>query len=344
MVGHILDESKLISPAAFARHPGFQRLFAPSQLTIGIFLPLWNYAGNINTMQGQVALVKQAEQAGFAAVWVRDVPLHDPSFGDVGQVFDPFVYLGYLAACTNKITLATGSAIFTLRHPLDLAKAAASIDRLSGGRLVLGVASGDRPVEFPAYGIDFDSRSKRFRAAIALFRRYLKESFPTIDSPLSKMQGADLLPKPTTGEIPLLVTGSSRQSLDWIAINGDGWLTYPGNTSNPAAALQLGHKITQWRNLIPDRTFKPHATNEWIDLVEDPNELPTPVRGGFVLRIGRHSLIDLLMRWQSVGVNHVALGVQHGRRPASEVLAELAQEVLPHFPTHVTPALFETQW
>ncbi|MDZ4872255.1 MAG: Alkanal monooxygenase alpha chain [Chroococcidiopsis cubana SAG 39.79] len=105
-------------------------------------------------MQRQVALVKQAEQADFAAVWVRDVPLHDPNFGDVGQVFDPFVYLGYLAACTNKITLATGSAVFTLRHPLDLAKAAASIDQLSGGRLVLGVASGDRPVEFPAYGID----------------------------------------------------------------------------------------------------------------------------------------------------------------------------------------------
>nr|WP_199755754.1 hypothetical protein [Chroococcidiopsis cubana] len=81
-----------------------------------------------------------------------------------------------------------------------------------------------------------------------------------------------------------------------------------------------------------------------IDLAEDPDEAATPLRGGFVLRIGRRSLINLLIRWQSVGINHVVLGVQYGRRPASEVLAELAQEVLPHFPTHAAPLSIEIQW
>ena len=85
-------------------------------------------------------------------MWVRDVPLFDPAFGDAGQVFDPFAYLAYLAAQTRHVALATGSAIFTLRHPIDLAKAAATLDCLSGGRLLLGIASGDRAVEFPAYG------------------------------------------------------------------------------------------------------------------------------------------------------------------------------------------------
>jgi alkanesulfonate monooxygenase SsuD/methylene tetrahydromethanopterin reductase-like flavin-dependent oxidoreductase (luciferase family) len=56
-------------------------------------------------------------------VWVRDVPLLDPSFGDAGQVFDPFTYLAYLAARTRKVALATGSAVISLRHPIDLAKA-----------------------------------------------------------------------------------------------------------------------------------------------------------------------------------------------------------------------------
>ena len=319
-------------------------MFAPGQLTVGIFLPLWNYTEDLNAMRGQIALVQQAEQAGFAAVWVRDVPLHDPSFGDVGQVFDPFTYLGYLAARTTKITLAVGSAIFPLRHPLDLAKAAASIDQLSGGRLVLGVASGDRPVEFPAYGIDFDSRSERFREAIAMFRRCLQSSFPIIDSPLGKLRNVDLLPKPVTGAIPLLVTGSSRQSLDWIAADADGWLTYPGVTATTEGRFQLGAKIKQWRALIPGSTFKPHATNEWIDLVENPNHPPTPLRGGFILQVGRRGLIDLLQQWQAVGVNHAALGVQHGRRPANEVLAELAEEVLPHFPAHAATAPVEQGW
>ncbi len=344
MSGSTISESKLDTLTAFTHHPGFQRMFAPRQLTVGLFLPLWNYAGNMNAMRGQVDLVEQAEQAGFAAVWVRDVPLHDPNFGDVGQVFDPFTYLGYLAARTTEIALAAGSVIFTLRHPLDLAKAAASIDQLSDGRLVLGVASGDRPVEFPAYSIDFDSRGARFQETVAMFRRCLEENFPAIDSPLGKVRGVDLLPKPITGKIPLLVTGSSRQSLDWVATHGDGWLSYPGVTASPDGPTQLGAKIDQWRTLIPSGTFKPYATTEWIDLAEDPDEPATSLRGGFILRVGRRGLIDLLKRWQSVGVNHVALGVQHGRRPAAEVLAELAQEVLPYFPTHETPASIETQW
>ena len=70
------------------------------------------------------------------------MPLRDPSFGDIGQVYDPWVYLGWIAAQTRTIALATGSIILPLRHPLHTAKASASIDQLSGGRFVLGVASG----------------------------------------------------------------------------------------------------------------------------------------------------------------------------------------------------------
>ena len=128
---------------------GFQRMFAKEQLTVGVFFPIEAYKGSIPRMQNQVILARRAEDLGFAALWFRDVPLYDPSFGDVGQIFDPWVYLGYIVAHTQTIALATGSIIFSLRHPLHLAKAAASVDQLSNGRLVMGVASGDRPVEFP---------------------------------------------------------------------------------------------------------------------------------------------------------------------------------------------------
>ncbi|KAJ0346071.1 hypothetical protein COL154_013905, partial [Colletotrichum chrysophilum] len=81
------------------------------------------------TMHNQVALAQFAEKAGFASLGFRDVPLRDPNFGDVGQVFDPWAYLGYMAAQTTEIALLTASIILPLRHPIHIAKAAASIDQ-----------------------------------------------------------------------------------------------------------------------------------------------------------------------------------------------------------------------
>ncbi|MFD9721541.1 LLM class oxidoreductase [Streptomyces sp. NPDC059076] len=323
----------------WAEHPGYGRMFAPGELTLGLFLPVRPYAGDMTAMRGHTAVVQQADRAGFAAAWVRDVPLADPAFGDVGQVYDPWTALTWLAAHTSRIALATGSVIFPLRHPIDLAKQAASLDHLSGGRLVLGVASGDRPTEFPAYGIDHGTRGARYRETVDAFRDLLGS-----DGPKKRAHGADLLPKPVHGRIPLLVTGSSQQSPDWIAKNADGWLVYPMATATEEGPRALGHKIATWRNLLPEGEFRPVATNEWIDLVEDPGHPPTPLRGGFVLRTGTEGLLELLGRWKEAGVNHGALGVQHGRRPAAEVVAQLGEEVVPHFPALAGPAPLAPSW
>lgn len=330
---------------AFADHPGYRRMFAPNQLTIGAFLPLRYYQGDIRVLEGQAALVTEIDRLGFAAVWVRDVPLYDPGFGDAGQVFDPFTYLAYLAAKTERIALATGSAVFSLRHPIDLAKAATTIDQLSGGRLVLGIASGDRPVEFPAYGLERDARGERFAETVSVFRRLTGETRPSIQSSLGVMAGAaDLLPKPAAGRIPLMVTGSSRQDLSWISRYADGWLTYPQPTHTPEGPRQLAEKIRAWRSGIPDGGFRPHMTNEWLDLVEDPDFPRTPMQGGFVLRTGRKGLIDLLGEWREAGVNHAALGMQFAERPPAEIIQELAEEVLPLFPSHDAPPPLPSSW
>lgn len=329
---------------AFIHHPGYRRMFAPTGLTLGIFLPLRFYRGDMAALAGQAELVSQIDRQGFAAVWVRDVPLFSPAFGDAGQVFDPFTYLAFLAARTENVALATGSAIFSLRHPIDLAKAAATIDRLSGGRLVMGIASGDRPGEFPAYGQVHAERGERLVQAVAYFRRLMQPGPLDFASPLGQIKRAEMLPKPATGAIPLVVTGSSGQSLDWIACHADGWLTYPDTTHDAAGPRRLAEKIRAWRTLIPDGGFRPHMTNEWLDLSEDANYPRTPQQGGFVLRTGRKGLLALLEEWQAAGVNHAALGIQFSSRPAAEVLQELAEEVLPHFPSHPGPPPLAADW
>lgn len=336
--------AKEVPFSAFHAHPGYRRMFAPDRLTLGIFLPLRFYEGDMRVLAGQAELVEQIDRQNFAAVWVRDVPLFDPLLGDAGQVFDPFTYLAFLAARTKKVALATGSAIFSLRHPIDLAKASATIDQLSGGRLVLGIASGDRPIEFPAYGLEHAERGERFAQAVAYFRQLMQAGRLAIDSPLGRFDGAEFLPKPATGSIPLIVTGASGQSLAWVAEHADGWLTYPDATHNSQGPLRLAEKIRAWRALIPDGGFRPHMTNEWLDLVDDPDYPRTPLQGGYVLRTGRKGLIALLEQWQEVGVNHAALGMQFSRRPAVEVIQELAEDVLPLFPTHQGLSALAAAW
>lgn len=315
--------------AAPLTHPGFQRMFAPDRLTLGVFFAIESYKGDTPIMENQTELARRAEQLGFAALWFRDVPMRDPDFGDVGQIYDPWVYLGYITAHTSNIALATGSIIFPIRHPLHIAKAAASVDRLSGGRLVLGIASGDRPIEYPAFGIDFASRGERFRETLGYFRQTLENSFPSIESPLGRLEGTDLIPKPCNGRIPVLVTGNSQQNLAWIAEHADGWIYYPRSLAHQAQSIR------EWRELAQrfcPGVFKPFAQSLYIDLVEDPNADPEPIHLGF--RFGRNRLIEFLQALQKIGVNHVVLNLKYGSRPAGEVLEEIGSEVIPLFSSH----------
>lgn len=317
-------------------HTGFQSMFAEGRLTLGLFTPIEAYQGSIPTMRDHLIRARQAERLGFAALWIRDIPLYDPSFGDVGQIYDPWVYLGHLARHTRRIALATGSIVLPLRHPLHVAKAAASVDQLSGGRFVLGVASGDRPVEFPAFGLDAEARGERFRDSFMLLRRVLQTRFPEIDSPLGSIHDVDVLPKPVTDTLPLLVTGSSRQPMEWIATQSDGWITYP----RPLAAQT--DVIAMWKRLTAEAVpgqFKPFVQSLYIDLTDDPHTTPTPIHLGF--RLGRTGLIELLKKLESHGVNHVILNLKYNTRPAGEVLEELGAEVVPLFPKHKPIVLTE---
>lgn len=308
----------------FKRHRGYSRTFQENKLSLGLYFPLEAYEGSTPKMEleEQVNLAIKVEEANFASLFVRDIPLQDPSFGDVGQIYDPWVFLSYVAAHTKQIALGTGSVITSFRHPLDVAKSASSVDRISGQRLLFGVATGDRPIEFTAYRSDRENRSDLFRESFHVMKEVWQNSFPQINSNRVQLNGADLLPKPALLDIPVIVTGHSGQSLEWIAENGDGWLSFPRNPD------QQGEIINNWRSLTTE--FKPFSQSLYIDLAIDPDEGPTPIHLGF--RSGYKYLIEFLTRLQAVGVNHVILNIKFSERPVEDVILELGEKVVPHFP------------
>ena len=135
--------------------------------------------------------------------------------------------MGLLAGATSKIALGISSIILPLRHPANVAKAAATVDQFSNGRFILGVASGDRPEEYPAMNISYAQRGESFRESFRYIRQ-MSERFPVFDSAHGSLHGTvDMVPKPVGSQIPLIVTGGSQQQLDWIAQHGDGWMIYP---------------------------------------------------------------------------------------------------------------------
>ena len=81
----------------------YKLIFKPKHLTLGVVFAIEAYEGSIPRMERQVELAQRAEELNFSALWFRDVPLYDPSFGDIGQIYDPWTYLGYIAAKTKNI-------------------------------------------------------------------------------------------------------------------------------------------------------------------------------------------------------------------------------------------------
>jgi len=294
--------------------------------SIGIEAPLdndWTHAGEqarqlARRLPGQpdlqrhAGLAQLADRLGFRALWVRDVPVYDPSFGDAAQMFEVFSYLGYLAGITSDILLGTAAVVLPIREPLLTLKSAATVQRLSGDRLLLGVASGDRPVEYPLFGRDFAGRGNNFREQVALLRDGAQSTLP---------DGLKVLPR--IGEdLPLLVAGLAQQSPAWVGAHMDGTLAYPGTPEDHA------RRVAAWRAVAG---AKPYATFIHLDLAERPTEPLQRWRFGF--RGGRDALAAELAALRAAGVDHVGLHFRRNRRPLDETFHEIAEHVLPIFHT-----------
>ena len=309
----------------------YNNTFRLGSLSLGVVVPLESYTtGPAPSMARHVERAQLAEALGFSAIWLRDVPFNVPSFGDAGQMFDPLVYLGFLAAQTERIALGVASIVLPLRHPAHVAKAAASADVLSGGRLILGVASGDRPEEYPALNMSFDDRGERFRASFE-YINHMWEDAPSFENIYGSPNfdhpgcGMDMLPKPTSGKIPLLITGGSQQDPDWIARNGEGWITYPRN-------VEAQEKIiSDWRARVKavGGPAKPAVQSLYIDLADKPDTPAQPIHLGF--RAGTNPLRAYLKSLEQIGVNHVALNLRFNQADIETTLKHLADTILPDF-------------
>lgn len=309
------------------------RIRIPGQLTLGIELPLdndWSPAGEakrlsdgrprgVPDLSRHAKLVRKVDTIGFAAVWMRDIPVFDSArMGDAGSVYDVFTHLGFLAGITQNVALGTAAVVLPIRHPLMIAKAAASVDALSGGRLILGVASGDRPIEYPLLGLDFESRGERFRETIA----YLRTAWHPGGLPIGngvREPTLDLLPHPVQASIPLVVAGLAQQSESWIAQNMDGRFVYPGDVG------RLTAEAASWRAARGNEGAFISAFH--LDLADDPDEGVMPHRFG--ARMGRNRFLTHLEELRRVGVDHLAVLLRRSVRPIDEVLDELTEKVLP---------------
>ncbi len=317
-----------VLPLDLAQHAGYAQVFQPGHLSFGFIAPLESYPDTVGpTLVDHIDMARKVDEAGFAAIWLRDVPFYDPNFGDVGQILDPLVYAGFLAAVTRRIAIGTAGIVLPLRDPLIVAKQATTIDQLLGGRFLLGLATGDRPVEYPAFGVNFDNRAERFRDALDIIRAVTEERWPIHASQFygELTGGLELVPKPAAARLPTIIIGHAGQSIEWTAQNTDGIISY---IANP---LRIPAILDQWREACPSGVFRPYGYGTLFDLDRDPD---APLQPGRILRAGRHALRELWLRQQEQGVSHVALHFKPQRRPAAEVIDELGEYLLPLFPSH----------
>jgi luciferase-type oxidoreductase len=303
-----------------------RRVFREGHLSIGLTLPLMAPGATEVDLHEQLALAERAEALGFAALWIRDVPLNSPDYPDPTGHSDPWVFLGALAARTRTIALVTGAIVLTLRHPLHVAKAAVSVSALSGGRLVLGLGSGDRPAEYAAFGRNTEERRALFRshwdtvaAALDVDSRVVPDLVP--DAAPSRFS---LLPRPS-GRVPMLSVGSAGQSVDWIARHAIGWATYHREPQVQRERYRL------WRQAVERSApgaFRSFSSAMRLELADQADTPATAINLGY--RSGSRALVDVLEQQRAGGTHHVALSLASGR-PWDEVLDELARDVLPAF-------------
>jgi len=154
-------------------------------------------------------------------------------------ILSPFVALGYAAALTKTIRLATGVCLVPEYNPLLLAKLAASLDFVSGGRFLFGMGIGWMKEEFEALGIPWERRAARGREAVAAMRRLWEDSVSSYSGEFFSFAGARAFPKPAR-RIPILMGGQTEAALRRAASYADGWCGFnltPGETAEKVREL-----------------------------------------------------------------------------------------------------------
>jgi len=151
---------------------------------------------------------------------------------------EPFVLFGYLAGLTKRIELATGVIILPQRQTVLVAKQAAALDVLSGGRLRLGIGIGWNPVEYEALGENFKNRGRRSEEQVDVMRKLWTQELVTFEGEWHKITDAGLNPLPIQRPIPIWFGGGHDQTLRRVARLGDGWFPLLGPDDKCRAMIE----------------------------------------------------------------------------------------------------------
>ncbi len=173
-----------------------------------------------------------AEKAGFDAISLTDHPAPGARWLEHGghQSLDPFVALGFAAAATSRLRLLTHLAVAPYRNPFVLAKAAATVDKLSGGRMILGLGTGYHKTEFFALGVDWEQRNALFDEILDVLPGFWSGEPFSYQGLNFSAREVICRPRPVQDPIPIWVGGNSKLSRRRVAERAQGWMPMFGST------------------------------------------------------------------------------------------------------------------
>ena len=298
-------------------------------MKLGICLPHYGRPIEVDRM---MAVARYAEEAGLDSVWVTD---HVIVPRDVDVIYredmlDPMAVLPWLAGVTERIALGTSVVILPYRSPLPLAKLLASVDVLSGGRLIVGAAIGWMEGEFAALGVPFKERVSRSEEALELMRTVWTNDRPEIETKRHHLSGLHVSPMPLQKpRPPIWIGGGSEGAFRRVARLGDGW---HATAATPETFRQGKQAIMRfWREA--GREGEPEWSMRIPLFVDGVHQWAVDekfLRGRHALRGTARQLTGQLSEYQRLGVSHMALEVSYSVYPAIlETIDLLANEIKP---------------
>lgn len=173
-------------------------------------------------------IARAADSLGFDYLTCSEhVAVPESDAAARGAVYwDPLATLGFLAACTSRIRLATSVVVLGYHHPLEIAKRYGTLDRVTGGRLTLGVGVGSLAAEFELLGADFEDRGRRADDALRALRASLSTTRPAYDGEVYRYDSVVVEPCAVQPRVPIWVGGRTRRSLRRAVELADGWMPF----------------------------------------------------------------------------------------------------------------------
>ena len=273
-----------------------------------------------------------AESLGYDSVWVMD---HLFNTGYIRErledkpYYHPMSTLSYLAATTSKVTLGTSVLVLPYHNPVELAKYAATLDQISGGRVTLGVGVGAMTEEFDALGISMRERGSLTNECIDIMKELWSSHLPKFQSKRWDFSALYFSPKPAQSSIPIWVVGSSPGAIKRTALRGDGW--HPTGVSAENYALTK-HEIME----AATAAGRDASAMTWSTRLEvEVHGRPSSERASTRTRLPGNNpemMVAGIKAYQDAGVDHMVLALNSGDVSALKRLMEtIAAEVMPEF-------------